>query len=393
MSYMNQIFKNIIDVAPSALLVVGVEREIVYANSRVLSLFDYTARELIGQPLEILVPREIAKEHEQYHVDCVLCPNPKVMGVDREVRGLRKDGTIVELEINLVPLGFSKLTILASIRDISERKRRSAELENAVRVATEKANLQKLEAMRLLKQATRDKSRLKKIEKKLVSSNRDLERLAYIASHDLQEPLRTISNYNQLLLDRYSDKLDNNAAEFMKFCVESCRHLQKMVRNLMVYSRLSVKKAKYSNVSLNQIVYSAIALLSYKIEETQAKITVKDLPEVLGEESQLISLYQNLISNAVKFCRESEIPCVEIGVLDQLGKQVFFVKDNGIGIPEKFRNQVFQMFRRCNDEDQKGDGIGLALCKKIVERHEGSIWVCSEPNSGSVFYFTLHQEK
>ncbi len=230
---------------------------------------------------------------------------------------------------------------------------------------------------------------LKQIAEGLTASNGELEQFAYIASHDLQEPLRMVSSYCQLLERRYSGALDQDAREFIGFAVEGAARMKVLINDLLVYSRVGVGKADDQEVDCNEVFDDAIANLQAAIEENDAVVTHADLPKVKGDPIQLTQVFQNLTSNAIKYRGECA-PRVHIGAERQNGTWTFSVKDNGIGIEPRYAERVFGIFERLHGNDEySGTGIGLAVCKKIVERHGGKIWLESEVGEGSIFSFTM----
>jgi light-regulated signal transduction histidine kinase (bacteriophytochrome) len=223
----------------------------------------------------------------------------------------------------------------------------------------------------------------------LKRSNEDLEQFAYVASHDLQEPLRMVTNYLQLLRQRYKGKFDSNADEFIAFAVDGAERMQALIVGLLSYSRVTTQGKAFEPVSCERILERALANLKAATEETGATISHDPLPTVQGDPVQLTQLFQNLIGNALKF-RSQEPPKVEIRVQRKGHEWQFAISDNGIGIPEKDFERIFILFQRLHTREKyPGTGIGLSFCKKIVERHGGEIWVESAPGKGTTFYFTL----
>ncbi len=241
-----------------------------------------------------------------------------------------------------------------------------------------------------------DVSALKEIESELRQSrdglersNKELEQFAYVASHDLQEPLRMVASYTQLLERRYKDQLDDNAREFIAFAVDGANRMQRLINDLLAYSRVQTRAGEPELVELNHVLGQARANLATAIEESGALVTNDELPVVVADPAQLLSVLQNLIGNAVKFHGEDP-PRVHISARESDGEVLISVRDNGIGIRKEHQERIFLIFQRLhNRKDYPGTGIGLALCKRIVERHGGRIWVESEEGSGATFTFTL----
>lgn len=223
----------------------------------------------------------------------------------------------------------------------------------------------------------------------LKRSNEDLEQFAYVASHDLQEPLRMITNYLQLLRQRYKDQLDTNAHDFIGFALDGSKRMNQLIHDLLAYSRVGTHGKELVVTECGQALADALANLTVAIEESQAEITHDPLPSVVGDEVQLTQLFQNLIGNAVKF-RGDVPPKIHVGVQRKGGDWEFTVRDNGIGIADQDFQRIFIVFQRLHSRDKyPGTGIGLSVCKKIVERHGGRIWVESKVGRGTTFHFTI----
>ncbi|HEX7765262.1 MAG TPA: ATP-binding protein, partial [Nitrospira sp.] len=223
----------------------------------------------------------------------------------------------------------------------------------------------------------------------LARSNADLQQFAYVASHDLQEPLRMIASYTQLLARRYKGKLDSDADDFIGYAVDGANRMQKLINDLLAYSRVTTQGKVFEQVDCNQILEDVLSNLRIAIEENRAVVTHDALPVVTADGGQLGQLFQNLIGNAIKF-HGKEPPRVHVSVELRNNEWQFSVLDNGIGVDPQYAERIFVIFQRLhNREEYPGTGIGLAVCKKIVERHGGRIWMQSPIGRGSIFYFTL----
>jgi len=236
-------------------------------------------------------------------------------------------------------------------------------------------------------------AKLKKTLEDLEHSNKELEQFAYVASHDLQEPLRMVSSYTQLLERRYKDKLDADAKEFIAYAVDGANRMQRLIQDLLVYSRVSSRGKPLTPTDCNAVLGTVRINLSVAIEENNARITHDELPIVMADDTQLVQVFQNLIGNAIKFHSE-EPPRIHVSTEKNKKGWVFSVRDNGKGIDPQYHERIFVIFQRLQGKGEyPGTGIGLAICKRIIERHGGRIWVESEPGKGSTFYFTIPARK
>ncbi len=328
-------------------------------NPAAAQLFGYRPDEVIGQNVKMLMPQSYAQNHDQFLTNYKKTGQAKIIGIGREVAGRKKNGdefpielSVGETEINQAPC------FVGVIHDITYRKLAEQERQKNIN--------------------------------ELQRSNKELEQFAYIASHDLQEPLRMVSSYCDLLERRYRDQLDQDASDFIGFAADGARRMQNLVSDLLKFSRAGRDNIEFADVDLNEMMLTIHHSLEKLINESQATIKFGKLPVVFGSQSQLAQVFQNLLQNAIKFRRE-EPPVISIDVKKNKGMWKFTVRDNGIGIDEKFFDRVFLIFQRLHTrDDYEGTGIGLAITKRIIERHGGQIWLEKNKNgSGATFAFTL----
>jgi PAS domain S-box-containing protein len=288
------------------------------------------------------------------------------------------------------------IRMLGTAQDITERKIMEDELkkhrdhlEELVKEHTVEFENLNMQLKRELAERKRAEEKVQESLEELERSNTELEQFAYAASHDLQEPLRMVTSYAQLLEKRYKDKLDDDANDFINHAVGGAARMQKMIDGLLLYSRVQTRGKSFQPTDCSSVVGQAISNLKIHIDETHAIIESDNLPTVNADEMQLVRLFQNLIDNALKF-QGTEAIRLQISASKQGNKWMFSISDNGIGIDSGSKDRIFAIFQRLHGEkDYPGTGMGLAICKRIVERHGGKIWVDSDLGQGSTFYFTI----
>ena len=270
-------------------------------------------------------------------------------------------------------------TLVATVRSAMRSRARQYQMRDILED-------RKAAAERLARQARELAERTEDLDR----SNADLRQFAYAASHDLQEPVRTIASYAQLLSKRYGATMEKDAKEYLNFIVDGGRRMQSLVAGLLAYSRVTNRNgAEPILVSASELVHSAVLNLRTAIEECGAEVVYDSLPTIRAEPTQMMQVFQNLISNALKYRRGDEHLTIRISAEASNGGWRFAVADNGLGIEPQYWDMIFDLFKRLEGREIPGSGIGLALCRRIVEKHGGRIWVKSEPGRGSVFYFTV----
>jgi light-regulated signal transduction histidine kinase (bacteriophytochrome) len=245
--------------------------------------------------------------------------------------------------------------------------------------------------------AIQDVSQLKELNsvlennvRDLAISNRELEQFAYVASHDLQEPLRMISSFLTQLQRKYSDQLDSKANQYIDFAVDGAKRMRQIILDLLDFSRVGRVDTEIQSVSLNEVINDILILYRKRTEETNALFIISDMPSIYVPKASIRQLFQNLISNALKYQAPQNSPLIEIGFVEDSDHWQFWVKDNGIGISPEYFDKVFIIFQRLHTKDQySGTGMGLAICRKIAENLGGKLWIESEEGKGSTFYFTV----
>jgi PAS domain S-box-containing protein len=356
-------YRGLLEAAPDAMVVVNQAGEIVLLNVQAEKQFGYRRDELVGQKVKNIIPEGFA---ERLLADALRSAEDALaqqIGTGIELNGRRKDGSGFPIEIMLSPLESAEgILVTAAVRDITKRKRAEAHL------------LQKVE--------------------ELNRSNEELEQFAYIASHDLQEPLRMVASYTQLLSRRYKGKLDSDADEFISFAVDGASRMERLIKDLLAYSRVGTETKDLLDTSSEEALQQALINLRGAVEESDAQVTHDPLPIVVADEMQLIQLFQNLVGNAIKY-QNPGIPRVHISAArDSEKRWKFSVQDNGLGIDSQYFEKIFGMFQRLHKREEfEGTGVGLAICKKIVERHGGSISVESQLGHGSTFCFVLGESE
>lgn len=344
-------FQTVVESAPNGLIMVDRSGKIALVNRETERLFGYDRRELLGQPLELLLPEAVGEHHDESGTNLFANLQSRAMGAGRDLFGRRKDGVEIPVEVGLNPIETEDRSfVVASVVDMSARRRAEDEVRR---------------------------------------SNEELERFAYVVSHDLQEPLRTVVSYLELIERRYRTKLDQDAVEFIDFAVQGTRRMQRLIADLLTFSQVGAGAAPLVPTDAGAVLESALGDLQAAIAESGATVTRDRLPQVLADSTQLEQVFANLIGNALKF-RGKAPPAIHVSAAQDGTRWIFRVRDNGIGIDPKYFDRVFVIFQRLHTrEAYPGTGIGLAVCQKIIERHGGRIWVESQLGQGATFLFTL----
>ncbi|MBE9092952.1 PAS domain S-box protein [Tychonema sp. LEGE 07203] len=348
-------YRQIVELAEEGIWVIDSNARTTYVNRAMARMLGYSELEMFGRPLwDFMDEPEKQQALENFE------RRKQGIAEQHEFKFKTKDGKDIWTYMSASPLLDDRgnmLSCCALIYNITDRK----------------------ESERQMLQLTEDLKR----------SNKELEQFAYVASHDLQEPLRAVTSYAQLLAQRYQGNLDAKADKYINYIVDGSTRMQQLINDLLAYSRLGTRGKEFEPADSNAAVKQSLCNLQIAIAETKAVITCESMPTVMADEFQLVQLFQNLLANGIKFCRE-DIPLIHIAAGRQDSEWVFSVRDNGIGIDPQYADRIFIIFCRLHGRrEYSGTGIGLAMCKRIVERHGGRIWVESQEGKGATFYFTI----
>ncbi|GBE05847.1 MAG TPA: PAS domain S-box protein [Nitrospirae bacterium] len=356
-NYVDSIFANMSD----ALIVTTPDKKIRTVNRAACGLLGYGEKELIGKNFNFLFPGE-----------------EKVFREGTIFDRLAKDGRVSSYETNYKTKDGKTIPVLFSG---SVMKDKSGGITNLICTARDITGIKESEKT-LIRQS-----------QELIRAHTELQRIIFVASHDLQEPLRTVSSYVQLLAKKHEENLDTDTRDFIGFIVEGTKRMQMLIKGLLAYSRVSMAGRAFKQIDCEAVLTQVLTDLAPFIQSNRAKVTHDPLPEVMADDVQLTQLLQSLIGNAIKF-RGEEPPRVHVSAKNDNETWIFSVRDNGTGIEQKYREKIFQIFQRLHSKPGYSEpSIALAVCKKIVERHGGQIWVESEHGKGSTFYFTIPVKK
>lgn len=363
LSHQEPALKAVMDTVLDGLIIINDRGLIQDFNPAAERIFGYETHEVLGKNVHVLMGSPYHENHDGYLKNYLKTGEKKVIGYGREVEAKRKDGSIFPMELGVTEMEIDgQRLFVGTIRDITQKKNDEKEIQNYIQL--------------------------------LKRSNQELDDFAYIASHDLKEPLRGLTNNALFLQEDYADQVDEGGNRRLNRMQFLCKRMEKLINDLLYFSRLGRQDLAIQEVDLNEVIQEIDTLMQASLEEKHAKIVVPvPLPTIVCDKPRLTEVFRNLISNAIKY-NDKESKVIEIGVTDQEGERVFYVKDNGQGIDEVFFQDIFRIFKRLNDEEdaEKGTGVGLTFVKKIIERHNGKIWVDSELGKGTTFFFTLNLE-
>jgi PAS domain S-box-containing protein len=348
-------FEGLLEAAPDAMIIANAKGEIVLINKQTEMVFGYRREELIGKPVEILIPSDFHKRHKGHRDKYFNDPKVRSMGAGLELFAIRKDGTQFPVEISLSPLETEEgILVSASVRDISARKVLEDELKN---------------------------------------KNAEMEAFTYSVSHDLRGPLRGIIGFTSILEEEYISKLDDEARRLTSIIKSNTLKMGHLVDDLLAFSKMSKLGLVKDRINTREMIDGIINELTQQNKELKINWMINELASAKADESMIRQVWVNLISNAIKYSSTREQPCIEIGSQEEDRYTVFYVKDNGVGFDEQYKHKLFKVFQRLHDNDEfEGTGVGLAVVEKIVSRHGGGVWAEGKEDEGACFYFSLPNE-
>jgi PAS domain S-box-containing protein len=359
-------FRGLLDLAPDAIVIADRAGRIVLANTQAQALFGYAPDELVGQPVEALLPDDLRARHVGHRQSFHAAPRTRPMGAGLDLAARRKDGTQVPVEISLSPMATPDgILVMSAIRDVTERKKVDAHIralnEDLERRLTE-----------------------------LAAVNRELEAFSYSVSHDLRAPLRGIDGFSQALLEEYGEILDDQGKGYLRRVRQATVRMGELIDDLLNLSRVTRREMRRETVDLSAIARSVMAQLRRAEPGRHVEFIHRDGLTVLGDSHLLRLMLENLLGNAWKFTGKEPHARIQFGVVDHEGRSAYFVRDNGVGFDMAYAHKLFGAFQRLHGMSEfSGTGIGLATVQRIINRHGGRVWAEAEVGKGATFYFTL----
>lgn len=359
-------FRNLLESAPDAMVIVDGAGQVQFINAQTERLFGYSREELIGKPVEMLMPQRFHDQHVGHRRHYSGSPRPRQMGLGLELSGRRKDGTEFPVEISLSPLKtHGGILVSSAIRNVSDRRQAEEQIRKLNLVLNER--IVELNAV-----------------------NKELESFSYSVSHDLRAPLRHIDGFARILKEEHATQLSPDGVRYLDRVLDAATHMGRLVDDLLTLARIGRREIAKQRVRLEDVVRQAIVELPPEARERNIEWLIEPLAYADCDPGLMKLVFSNLLSNSAKFTRTRENAVIEVGECESRGVPAYFVRDNGVGFDQKYADKLFGVFQRLHrQEDFEGTGIGLATVQRIVRRHGGEIWAESEPDRGATFFFTL----
>lgn len=358
--------QGLLEAAPDGIIIVNESGTIVLVNAQTEKLFGYAREELMGQSIEILIPHQFKHQHVQNRDGYIASPQLRPMGIGRELSGLRKDGSLIPVEISLSPLQTDTGRMVVSIiRDATEHLRIEREMKEL-------------------------NEQLKQNMQELLVSNSELESFCYSVSHDLRAPLRSLDGFSLALIEDYADVLDETGMDYLSRIRASSQHMSHLIDGLLRLSRITRAELNKEDVDISVIVKKSLEQLIKADSAKRWHISIMPKMKAHADRDLMAIVFDNLLGNALKFTSKTTDPMIEVGMQMQDDQPVFYVHDNGAGFDMHYVDKLFGAFQRLHAATEyEGTGIGLAIVQRVIHRHQGRIWAEGQPGEGATFYFTL----
>lgn len=359
-------FRNLLESAPDAMIIANHQGQIQLVNAQAVTLFGYSRDEMIGKPVELLVPEHVRGHHADHRAAYLHAPKARPMGIGLALHGRRKDGSEFPVEISLSPIETEEgMLITGAIRDVTERQRSDQQIR-------------------------RLNEEMKQRVAELGHINKELETFSYSVSHDLRTPLRHIDGFARILNEEHSAEISADARKYLDKIISSANHMGHLIDDLLNLARIGRKELVRKSVDLGAIARRIAAEVGPEADGRKIEWQIDPLPKAECDPGLLSVVFSNLLSNAVKFTTHQSRPAIHLGAVSLDGEQAIFVRDNGVGFEQKYAGKLFGVFQRLHTQHEfEGTGIGLATVQRIVHRHGGRIWAEAERGSGATFFFTL----